>query len=145
MMVQRLLFAANAGPIGHRAVRTTERNLNTRFWWQGMAKDVHTFVNSCLHFVSANSGQVVPRSLGEAVHATTPNKVLQFEIAHMGKSTGPEEYVLIMKNDFPSYVWLILVSNADAATTAECLLTWFASFCTVNTWISDQGTHFLNA
>ena len=49
-----------------------------------------------------------------------------------------------MKDDLTSYVWLIAVANADAVTTADCLLRWFSSFGTVTTWVSDQGSHFLN-
>ena len=62
----------------------------------------------------------------------------------MGKSTGTEEYVLIIKDDLTSYILLMPVTTLDPVSTADCRLQWFARFGTENTWVSDQGTHFLN-
>ncbi|CDF38965.1 unnamed protein product [Chondrus crispus] len=53
-------------------------------------------------------------------------------------------YVLVLKDDFSGYVWLRPTREADADTTAQALLDWFASFGVVYHWVSDRGTHFKN-
>ena len=90
------------------------------------------------------SSEKVPRPLGHALHATSINEVIHFDYCWMGPSTGEDKYVLVIKDDLSSYVWLMPTANADASTTADCLNKWFASFGTVHTWVSDKGTHFVN-
>lgn len=140
----RILVAAHAGPAGHRASEATKNNLTGRFWWDDMEHDINSFINSCLHCITSSSGQKVPRPLGHTIHATEPNQVIHFDFCYMGKSTSAHEYVLIIKDDLTSFVWLKPTVSADAVTTADILLEWFSSFGTARTWISDQGRHFLN-
>lgn len=78
------------------------------------------------------------------MHASKPDEIIHFDYCYMGKSDGEENYVLIIKDDLTSYVWLKPVAVIDAYKTATILLDWFSSFGTVYIWVSDQGSHFLN-
>lgn len=140
----RILVAAHAGLAGHRGRDPTIANLEGRFWWQEMRKDAEDFVKSCLHCLTSDSGNTVPRPLGHALHASEPNEVIHFDYCYLGKSTGSEEYVLIIKDDLTAFTWLKPVATIDSVSTADCLLEWFSNFGTAKNWISDQGTHFLN-
>ena len=140
----RLLIAAHAGMSGHRAKDITLSNLSSSFWWKTRDQDVQSFVDSCLHCISTSSGEKVPRPLGHALHATTINEVLHFDYCWMGPSDVNEKYILVIKDDLSSYIWLMPTISAHAVTTAECLNKWFAAFGTVSTWVSDKGSHFLN-
>lgn len=62
----------------------------------------------------------------------------------MMDGVGGSKYVLILKDDFSRYVWLIAMAEANAENTTKALLSWFASFGIVRTWVSDCGSHFKN-
>jgi hypothetical protein len=62
----------------------------------------------------------------------------------MGPSTDDAKYVLIVKEDYRSYVWLKQCKKADAANTVSELIEWFAAFGVAPQWVSDQGSHFKN-
>lgn len=54
-------------------------------------------------------------------------------------------YVLITKDDFLGYIWLLPCTEATAQVTAESLIAWFAAFGTALIWVTDQGSHCKNA
>jgi hypothetical protein len=93
-----------------------------------MSKDVKFFVGSCFHFIARAPGGTTPRPLGEALHATKPNKVIYFDYLYMGSSTDDAKYVLIAKYDYSSYVWLKQCKKADTDSTLSVLIEWFAAF-----------------
>jgi transposase InsO family protein len=62
----------------------------------------------------------------------------------MGPSTAEYSYLLILKDDRSGYLWLVPAKAADAETTVESLASWFTTFGVVETWVSDQGSHFKN-
>jgi Integrase core domain len=55
-----------------------------------------------------------------------------------------DKYVLIVKDDYRNYVWLMQCKNADADSTAAVLIEWFAAFGVAPHWVSDRGSHFKN-
>lgn len=70
--------------------------------------------------------------------------MLDFDFCYIGPSDNEDKYVLIIKDDVSSYVLLVATNNADQVTIAEIPLKSFSSFGTVENWISDRGTHFLD-
>jgi transposase InsO family protein len=62
----------------------------------------------------------------------------------MGSSTDGAKYVLIVKDDYSSYVRLKQCKKADADSTVSVLIEWFAVFGVAPQWVSDQGSHFKN-
>jgi hypothetical protein len=60
---------------------------------------------------------------------------LNFAFLQEPSDTG-HRYLLIIKYDPPSYLWLDPAIDADAATTAEELTAWFEVFGVASTWVS---------
>lgn len=105
--------------------------------------DMDSFCWSCLHCMLASFAEVISRPVGHSIHADKPSRVIHFDYCYIGTSDVGETYVLIIKDDFSSYVWLV-PSRADASTTADDIISWFAAFGTVPQWVSDQGSLFKN-
>lgn len=85
-----------------------------------------------------------PRVLGDAMHAEHPNELIHWDYLLMGVSDSGEAYILVIKADASKYVWLLPCATADADTTFNDWLEWFASLGVCRTWVSDQGTRFKN-
>lgn len=144
MLKLRLLIAAHCGHAGHRAKTITTSAVAKEFHWETLEADVASFCQSCLHCLCTDSRVRVPRPLGSAIHAEKPNQVIHFDYCYIGKSAHGTKYVLIIKDDLSSYTWLYACESADAESTADALIDWFAAFGPVSQWVSDQGTHFKN-
>jgi hypothetical protein len=86
----------------------------------------------------------MPRPFGEALHAVKPKEVFYFDYLYVGPSDTNDQYLLILKDDLSGYVCILPSPRADAETTADTLIRWFASFGVVRTWVSDQRSHFKN-
>ncbi len=141
---KRILIAAHTGHAGHRSWKVTLTALRAHFYWTNMSSDVELFVRSCLHCLCTESGKIVPRPMGHALHATEPNKLIHFDFCYMSPGEEGYTYVLILKDDHSGYVWLTPAKDTTAATVAKVLIRWFASFGVVRQWVSDRGSHFKN-
>lgn len=140
----RILIAAHCGISGHRGKTTTSASIAKEYYWNTLDIDTATFCESCIHCLCTDSRTRIPRPLGSAIHGDKPNEVIHFDFCYIGKSTYGAKYVLILKDDLSSYTWLYACDAADAETTANALIDWFAAFSPVPQWVSDQGTHFKN-
>jgi len=141
----RICVIAHCGRGGHRGLAATFENIRPHFFWKNMRTDITTFCNTCLHCLSTCGGDRVPRAMGHALHAEKPNELIHFDFLYMGPGDGDFSYILIIKDDASSFVWLEAVEAADAKTAASTLLKWFSLFGVVMTWNSDQGSHFKNS
>ncbi|ETV69828.1 hypothetical protein H257_14451 [Aphanomyces astaci] len=54
------------------------------------------------------------------------------------------KYVLVVKDGMSGFCRLFPSATADAESTANALMDWFATHGIVSTWVSDGGTHFKN-
>ena len=144
MLKLRILIAAHTGHGGHRGINVTQASVEAHFWWNDMKDDIKTFVSSCLHCLTTASGNMVPRPLRHALHASKPNELLHFDYYYMMEGKDNYKYVLILKDDFSSYVWLKATKETTAEVTADYLIDWFSTFGVVNDWVSDRGSHFKN-
>ena len=150
----KLCIGAHQGAAGHRGMNATVSAISARFTWPAMAKDVNAFVRSCLHCLPTRGGKMIPRPLAEALHGTQPNTVLHFDFLKMAHltpkfkadpSTHSFEYLLVLKDDFSSYVDLIPTVSCTSPDVVNALLAWYARFGGIpGTWVTDQGSHFVN-
>lgn len=124
----RILIAAHTGIGGHRGWRTRKATVEAHFTWDTLAKDVESFVKSCIHCLSTESGAVVPRPLGHALHASQRNEIIHFDFCYMLPCDVGPLYVLILKDDFSGFVRLVPAVEADANTATDALLDWFSTF-----------------
>jgi hypothetical protein len=140
----RICIVAHTGIGGHRGYSTTLSTIRQFFTWETMDSDVKTFCNTCLHCQSTVAGDRTPRPFGQALHASKPNEVLHMDYLYMGPSSVGYKYLLLLKDDLSSYLWLVPAKSADAKTTVDALVEWFAAFGVVSIWVSDRGSHFKN-
>lgn len=140
----KLLIVSHCGSMGHRGKDSTESVLREDFTWNHLSSDVASFVQGCLHCIMTRTGEVVPRPLGHALHGDRPNEVLHMDYLYMGASTGQQEYLLVIRDDLSSYVWLWPTESATSEAAADALTTWIAVFGTMDWIVSDQGSHFKN-
>jgi hypothetical protein len=68
------------------------------------------------------------------LHVTKPNEIIHFDYLYMIPSTDDDKYVLIVKDDYSSYLWLKQFKNADADSTVSVLIEWFAAFGVASCW-----------
>lgn len=112
------------------------------FVWERMSDDVAAFVRSCLHCIVTQTGEVVPRPLGHGLHGESPNEVIHVDFLFMGASNSSVKYLLVIRDDLSSYVWLWPAAAAPSDAAAEALATWIAVFGSMEWLVSDQGPHF---
>jgi hypothetical protein len=136
---------AHCRSAGHIAYEATLGAIKEYVASTKKAKDVKVFVQNCLHCVATIPGDKMPRSPGTQLHATNPNEILPFDFLYVGLSRdGKYQYLLLLKDDFSGYLWLVPCRTADAAATVNALRRWIAVFGVVLLWISDRGSHFKN-
>ena len=140
----RLMTVAHAGEAGHRGCDSTVDALKSEFTWTGLAEDTKDFINDCLLCIIAKSGNRIPRPLSSGIHATKPGQILHFDYLYLGRSSGIEKYVLVLKDDLSSYCWLEPVDGAPSENAAVVLAKWNRIFTPPEIWVSDQGPHFIN-
>lgn len=142
----RLLVVAHCHASGHRGMESTDSILREQFtWrWSTLADDTREFVADCIHCMMSKTGKKIPRPVSETLHATKPNEVVHFDFLYMGRSSDDHRYVLVVKDDLSSYVWLRKAKTADAEAATNVLATWIRTFSAMNVWVSDQGSHFKN-
>lgn len=102
----RLLTFAHAGESGHRRSDSTIDALKSEFTLNRLADDVGQCVSDCLLGITAKSGNRIQSPLSSSTHATKPRKILHFDYLYLGRSSGIEKCVLILKADFSSFCCL---------------------------------------
>jgi len=140
----KVLVCSHCGSIGHRGRDATRSIVKESFWWSSMDADVEQVVRGCYHCIVTRSGEVVPRPLGHALHGERPNEVLHMDFLFMGSGIEGKNYLLIMRDDLSSYIWLWPTEDCTAASAAEALCVWIGVFGAMTWLISDQGSHFKN-
>jgi hypothetical protein len=98
-MQLRICIVAHTGIGGHRGFKATLDTIQSKFSWHTMTADIKSFCNSCLHCCSTIGGDRTPRPKGEAIHATLPNEVINFDFLFLGPSKTGEKYLLLIKDD----------------------------------------------
>jgi len=69
---------------------------------------------------------------------------LHMDFLFMGSGIEGKNYLLIMRDDLSSYIWLWPTEDCTAASAAEALCVWIGVFGAMTWLISDQGSHFKN-
>lgn len=84
------------------------------------------------------------RPLAMTLHATKPNDILHFDFLYMGNGGDGMKYLLVVQDDLSSYKGLCTCKSADSESVADYIQKWIRSSTIMNTWVSDQGSHFKN-
>ena len=139
-----LLIMSHCGPAGHRGQAVTANHVKDNFTWTGIGDDIKTFVNKCLHCQSTKGQIRVTREHAHTLHASKPNEILHFDYLYMSEGEQNWKYILILKDDFSSFVWLVKTRTCDTDSAVQALKDWITTFGAPKTWVSDQGSHFKN-
>ena len=140
----RICIVAHTSAAGHRGKESTLHHIQQFFFWETLKIDVHRFVNACLHCVSTLRGGREPRPYGPALHGLAPNDLLQFDFLEMCDSATGMKYILMVRDDFSGYSWLVPFANADSENAADGLLEWSSTFTIPKGLMTDGGSHFRN-
>lgn len=132
-----ILVMAHCGEAGHWGQEVTLKRIQSYLTWKGLRDDVRTFVQKCIHCEATKGSIRVPRQMSHTLHATEPNQILYFDYLYMGAGENGYKYILILKDDFSSYVWLVPAKAADRETTVKTLVEWMSAFGTCDLWVSD--------
>lgn len=62
----------------------------------------------------------------------------------MGPGAGGLKYILLLKNDISSYIWLIPFVTKDAENVVSTLKIWIRKFSVMKDWVCDRVSHFKN-
>lgn len=144
ILQMQVMIMAHCGISGHRGVAATTSIAMEQYIWSTMKSDCREFVQQCLHCMTAASGEKIPRPLSSTVHGSRPNEVIHFDYLYMGPGVDGIQYVLLIKDDFSSYSWLVPCRAATAEEVAKALSRWIRVFTPMNIWVSDQGSHLKN-
>ena len=138
----KVMAVSLGGEMGHRGQEGTIGILTEYFYWSSMKKDVKHFVRRCLHCFITRTGEVIPRPLGMAMHASRVNEILHMDFLYMGASNEKEKYLLIIRDGLSGYVWLWPAERATSEEACEAVCMWIAAFGGFEWLVSDQGSHF---
>lgn len=140
----KLIVVAHCGKAGHRGSDSTLSAVQSMFVWKEMRQDVEMFVRNCIHCMIGKGGNRIPRPYSCSVHAMKPNEVLHFDYLYMGASSKGLKYVLVLKDDLSSYVWLSPFESPNQDNVTTEISRWIRVFTVMRVWISDQASHFKN-
>jgi len=140
----KILVLLHCGSIGYRGMDGTSSILKENFYWESLEKDVSKFVKGCLHCLITRTGDAIPRPLAHALHGEKPNEVVHLDFLYMGAGVEGLQYILIIRDDLSSYVWLFPKQAATAEEAADALVNWIGSFGCMEWLCSDQGSRFKN-
>ena len=122
----------------------TYKTVKGKFYWIKLYLDVKSFCKLCLHCAISDPREVIPRPLGEQMHSNERNGILHYDFIHIGASYTGETYLLVIKDDFSSFVNLIPCKSPDSDFVFNALQRWYGMFGISLCHISDQGSHFKN-
>lgn len=111
----RIILISHCGASGHRGKKATESMIRENFIWDSLEDDVSNFVNHCFHCITTREGDKIPRPLASTLHGSRPNEVLHMDYLFMGNSIPLDfNYILILRDDFSSFVWLFPTNSATS-------------------------------
>ena len=117
----KVLVISHCGIMGHRGVEPTSSIIHELFAWDGMSRDAEAFVGGCIHCIVSRVGQKIPRPLASALRGSRPGEVVHMDFLYLGPSTTGQLYVLILRNNFSSFVWLFSGNTADSDTAVDAI------------------------
>ena len=142
----RLLFLRKAHHgVGHAGQEPTAKELQRFVFWPGMRDDTRSYVGSCLNCAKTKSFRS-DRDFGQAPHGTAPHEVWHMDFVDMvDTSRRGQRYLLVLRDDFSSLVYLVPAESASAETVVDSLRVWAGQWGKPRLLVSDRGSHFTAA
>eukprot|EP00918_Siedleckia_nematoides_P001275 GHVU01003020.1.p1 GENE.GHVU01003020.1~~GHVU01003020.1.p1 ORF type:complete len:854 (-),score=104.12 GHVU01003020.1:472-2895(-) len=116
--------------------------LRRHFKWRTMLDDGRQFVRECLHCLRGSNDKSVPRPLGTTLVAQRPYEVLHADYLFVDKATSGEQYILVIKDGFSGFAWLVPTRACGGDPVVEALTRWSLAYRPPTWLVSDGGSHF---
>jgi hypothetical protein len=142
----RILIISHCGISGHHGIKATLQAIQHCFYWNGLSDDVSSFCRQCLHCTVNRGGNVIPRPLGSAIHASVRNSVLHFDYVQIDLSSKKQfKYLFVVGDDLSSFVELFPCLSPTASFAADCPFDWTIHYGIPSVFVSNRGSHFFNS
>lgn len=99
----------------------TERVVREHFWWSSLDQGVKALVRGGHHCIVTRTVEIMRRPLSHAIHGDRPNQVVHLEFLYMGLWLTNKKYLIILRDDLLSHVWLWLPEFTTTAIAAEAV------------------------
>ena len=132
---------------GHPGRTKVLKRISTRFWWQGMSRDVEKWIQSCL----VCRKRKTPRPLGAGVPKSVCLSPYPWHTAaidlvtNCGETAEGNNHILTIYDTFTRWVIAIPIKSKQSHVIAEAIFKYLVCIhgCPVRIY-SDQGTEFIN-
>lgn len=88
LLKPRVLNAGHTGIGGHRRWRTTKATVESQFTSGNISADIESFVKTGIQYLCNESGIIIPRPLGHALHAWNRNEMMYFDFCFIMSLRG---------------------------------------------------------
>ncbi len=105
---------------------------------------VRDFVAQCLLCPRVKRKEIIQRPFGPTLKSSKRNEIPSWDFLHIGYVFGESKYLLVLKYMATHYCEIVPCSIPNAQIATGATLIWNARFGLPSSWLSDQGTHFLN-
>ncbi|CAM4693719.1 unnamed protein product [Lepidochelys olivacea] len=142
----KLLSLAHNHPSGHAGVNRTKDHLGRSFHWEGMGKDVSTYVRSCEVCQRVGKPQdQVKASLQPLPIIEVPFQRIAVDILGPFPKKTPrgKQYILTFMDFATRWLEAVALSNTRAKSVSQALADIFARLGWPSDILTDAGTNFL--
>lgn len=105
--------------MGHLGIDRVVALAKDRFFWPGMAKDIHHFVSSVCTCLKDKRPNVSRRAPLLPIQTTCPFQLVSIDYLHLEKSSGGHEYILVVMDHFTKFSQAYPTRNKSGKTAAE--------------------------
>ena len=131
--------------MGHLGADRVIHLARERFYWPGMQKDITHFVTKVCPCVKQRRPQSPPRAPMQHLQSTSPFEMISIDFLHLEKSSGGEEYILVIVDSFTRFAQAYPTRNKSAKTVADRIFNdLIPRFGFPARILHDQGKEFEN-